>query len=51
MIPGVQGQSPELKAFVWRCAPAEELLMDTEDAAKSQAGKKILKGKDYFSYH
>lgn len=36
--------------FVWRRAPAEVLLMDTEDAAKSQAGKKI-KGKDYFSYH
>lgn len=26
--------------FVWRRAPAEVLLMDTEDAAKSQAGKK-----------
>lgn len=36
--------------FVWRRVPAEVLLMDTEDAAKSQAGKKI-KGKDYFSYH
>lgn len=36
--------------FVWRRAPAEVLLMHTEDAAKSQAGKKI-KGKDYFSYH